>query len=305
MGQMHNSNPLSLQIPCLFLSLLLHFLSSMLAYFSIQPSSSQDGEKLSLLHHNDDDEAYNNNNNKKRLLRYRRWILFTSIILLAFTISSLALYSLRYCSTHQCLMYRTTKAKGITVVPSIGLELNWFHALFALFYALILSISLSLRGSIHWYVMPLVVFVGFQLVQTTWILMFDRNTYVVEQLDDSWQRAYDSSDGAVLLKQLQVRLQCQGFAGPLDRNLPMTGTDATNTEPCVDKLIATFGQAIYAWGFALWVLKMIQMAGLLGCYAIYIRMADDGDDQQTSTTAIEREEKGHGTRTGQACVTVT
>ncbi|KAI8137734.1 hypothetical protein BJV82DRAFT_583396 [Fennellomyces sp. T-0311] len=134
--------------------------------------------------------------------------------------------------------------------------------------------------------MPLLVFVGFQLAQTTCMLLLDREGYIHDQLNDSWQRAYDSNSEHALLEQLQTRLQCQGFADPLDRSLPTT-SDAT-MEACFGKLTATFGQAIYAWGIALWILKMVQMAGLVGCYGIYLRMDQQVDDIEEGVREHEK-----------------
>ena len=51
---------------------------------------------------------------------------------------------------HQCMMYNPSKTDGITVVPSIALRLSWLHILFGLLYALLLSITISLRGPVHW-----------------------------------------------------------------------------------------------------------------------------------------------------------
>ncbi|KAI9266656.1 hypothetical protein BDA99DRAFT_506318 [Phascolomyces articulosus] len=246
---------------------------------TIQPSID-DSEKLSLLHH------------PPKQLPYKRWIKFSCIFLLAFAVSSITLYSLRYCSTHQCMMYRPSRTDGITVVPSIGLHLDSFHLLFALVYAFLLAVTIALRGKTHWYVMPLLVFVGFQFSVSTYNLLLDGNGYILEQLDDSWQRAYESEQDAILLEQLQTRLQCQGFSDRLDRNIFLSSqqnnTNDDIIEPCLGRLISLFGQGIYAWGIALWVLKLIQMIGLLGCYSIYLRMDQQTNDIEGGPTVHEK-----------------
>ena len=111
--------------------------------------------------------------------------------------------------------------------------------------------------------MPLLLFVGFQFAISTYKLMLDGNTYIREQLDDSWQRAYESENDAILLEQLQTRLQCQGFADRLDRNMFLTNSDDTDEiESCLNKLMTIFGRGIYAWGVTLWILKLVQVCKL-------------------------------------------
>ncbi|KAI7859059.1 hypothetical protein BDC45DRAFT_496773 [Circinella umbellata] len=144
--------------------------------------------------------------------------------------------------------------------------------------------------------MLLLLLVGIQFSISTYKLMLDGNTYIREQLDDSWQRAYENQNDAVLLEQLQTRLQCQGFANRFDRNMFLTSdNDMDELEPCLNKLMTLFGSGIYAWGVTLWVLKLVQMIGLLGCYSAYLHINQQTDD-------IEEGERVHEKN---LCVTVT
>lgn len=78
--------------------------------------------------------------------------------------------------------------------------------------------------------------VGAQLGRTTYILVFDKQGYIHAQLADSWQRAAPD-----LLDHLESRYQCDGF------------------DACSPILARAFGETIYAWGLALWMLKFVQV----------------------------------------------
>lgn len=110
------------------------------------------------------------------------------------------------------------------------------------------------------YFIPLAVFITLQLVYTTWLLL-DRESYIQEQLEISWQDAYkNGAEFSAMLINIQEQWQCQGFLSLSDRpafteklleNIVLT--------PCYPILAQTFGSTVFVWGIGLWVVKLIQV----------------------------------------------
>ncbi|KAL1934387.1 hypothetical protein VTP01DRAFT_6569 [Rhizomucor pusillus] len=181
------------------------------------------------------------------LERRKTWTIAAILLFLFFVVTSIILYSIRYCAHHSCSLYGSQK--GVTMIPSVGFRFDWTHITAIVLY-IVLIVILAARpqgAATHWYVIPLLFMVGAQLGRTTYILVFDKQGYIHAQLADSWQRAAPD-----LLDHLESRYQCDGF------------------DACSPILARAFGETIYAWGLALWMLKFVQMVGLLGCYSVFL-----------------------------------
>jgi hypothetical protein len=94
------------------------------------------------------------------------------------------------------------------------------------------------------------------LIYTTWLLL-DRDSYIKEQLDLSWQSAY--SENQTILRNIQDQWQCQGFENIHDRPVLYVGDDNVVITGCYAVLAKTFGSTIFIWGIGLWVVKLIQV----------------------------------------------
>ncbi|KAI8075367.1 uncharacterized protein B0P05DRAFT_572702 [Gilbertella persicaria] len=118
---------------------------------------------------------------------------------------------------------------------------------------------------LYTYLVPLTVFVLIQLVYSTWLLS-NREMYIQENLDISWQLAYMTN--TELLYDMQDHWHCQGFMTRFDRPILSLDTHALS-KACYPILSRTFGPAIFVWGIVLWIMKLVQAIGLLFMYTFY------------------------------------
>lgn len=84
--------------------------------------------------------------------------------------------------------------------------------------------------------------------------MLDRETYIQEQLDLSWDTTYEKDQA--MLSNIQDHWQCQGFQYLLDRPAFI---DETMMRSCYPVLAKQFGPTIFVWGIGLWLIKLIQV----------------------------------------------
>ncbi|GAA5808209.1 hypothetical protein MFLAVUS_001594 [Mucor flavus] len=151
-------------------------------------------------------------------------------------------------------------------------RIEWLHITIVILYTCAL-ISTSAKY-IHWYFIPLAVFITIQLVYYTWLLL-DRDTYIQEQLELAWETTYHGDHNA--LNDIQGHWKCQGFYSLLDR---AAYASDTVMRPCFPVLAKKLGTTIFVWGIGLWVIKLIQAIGLLACYALYIHISDTLDSNE-------------------------
>ena len=93
-----------------------------------------------------------------------------------------------------------------------------------------------------------------------WVLL-DKDTYIKDQLELSWQDAYaNGAESSRVLQDIQTQWQCQGFYNLSDRNAfissPLENQVLTS---CYPVLAQTFGSTVFVWGAGLWVVKLIQV----------------------------------------------
>jgi hypothetical protein len=106
----------------------------------------------------------------------------------------------------------------------------------------------------------LAVFITLQLIYTTWLLL-DRESYIREQLEVSWQDAFtNEAEYSGILINIQEQWQCQGFLSISDRPaLTQKVSENVVVSPCYPILSQTFGPTVFIWGVGLWVVKLIQV----------------------------------------------
>ncbi|KAI8376309.1 uncharacterized protein BYT42DRAFT_615075 [Radiomyces spectabilis] len=173
---------------------------------------------------------------------------------------------------------------NIKIIPSFAFKLEWLHLLAIALYASGLS-SLRSNKHVHWCFLPLIALISFQVSRATWALL-DKDMYVQDQLNQSWQQAYDQSS---VLSHLESEWHCQGFLSPSDRSML---TSSSYDHPCFPKLAKAFAEPIYRWGIALWALKFIQVIGLLICYSFYLHLDDTMmDDKERCVTEDDNNEQ--------------
>ncbi|KAG2200451.1 hypothetical protein INT47_011431, partial [Mucor saturninus] len=164
-----------------------------------------------------------------------------------------------------------TSYQAVEMLPSIQIRIEWLHLSVVILYTTgLLSAS---SEHIHWYFIPLCVFVTVQLIYSTWFLL-DKDTYIQEQLELSWKIAYtEDSNTRSSLSDIQEQWQCQGFQNMFDRPAFInTNLDDAVLGPCYPILVKAFGPTVFIWGIGLWVVKLIQTIGLLACYGLYIHV---------------------------------
>lgn len=85
-------------------------------------------------------------------------------------------------------------------------------------------------------------------------MLLDRDTYIQEQLELSWETTFHGDHNA--LNDIQDHWQCQGFYSLLDR---AAYASDTVLRPCFPVLAKKLGTTIFVWGIGLWVIKLIQV----------------------------------------------
>ncbi|CAO3628592.1 unnamed protein product [Mucor fragilis] len=171
--------------------------------------------------------------------------------------------------------------QSIEIMPSFKIQIEWLHLSVVILYTSGLVITST--AYIHWYFVPLAVFIGIQWIYATFILL-DREGYIKDQLQLSWQAAY--KDNAVILENIQNEWHCQGFSTIFDDPAFKSTENVRNA--CYPILSETFGSTIFIWGIGLWVVKLIQIIGLMACYALYIHAHHKfkQDDQEQGTIEL-------------------
>lgn len=98
------------------------------------------------------------------------------------------------------------------------------------------------------------------MIYSTWLLL-DRDSYIQEQLELSWQIAYaEDLNTSNSLRDIQEQWQCQGFQNMFDRPaFAETNLDNVVLGPCYPILVKAFGSTVFIWGIGLWVVKLIQV----------------------------------------------
>jgi hypothetical protein len=87
----------------------------------------------------------------------------------------------------------------------------------------------------------------------------DRDSFIQDQLELSWQASY--TNNVSILKDIQEQWQCQGFRDLMDRPAASSAIDQNNIvlSACYPILLKTFGSTVFVWGVGLWVIKLIQV----------------------------------------------
>ncbi|KAL9555181.1 hypothetical protein MBANPS3_002485 [Mucor bainieri] len=153
--------------------------------------------------------------------------------------------------------------QSIDIMPSFQIQVEWLHLAVVILYTTGLVITSA--AYIHWYLVPLAVFIGIQWIYSTFTLL-DRESYIKDQLQLSWQAAY--KENVSILENIQNQWHCQGFSTIFDKPAFNFAENVDNA--CYPMLSETFGTTIFIWGIGLWVVKVIQIIGLMACYALYI-----------------------------------
>ncbi|KAI9362265.1 hypothetical protein BD770DRAFT_382280 [Pilaira anomala] len=182
----------------------------------------------------------------------RKWLFIITI----FSITCVATLLIIQFTINNNTSYETVE------IISFQTRVEWLHISVVVLYTFTL-ISTTTKY-IHWYFIPLGVFITIQLVYYTWLLL-DRDTYIQEQLDLSWDTTYQNDQE--MLNNIQDHWQCQGFKYLSDRP---AFVDETMMRSCYPVLAKQFGPTIFVWGIGLWLIKLIQAIGLLASYILYI-----------------------------------
>lgn len=118
------------------------------------------------------------------------------------------------------------------------------------------------------YFVPLAVFIGIQWMYSTFALL-DRESYIKDQLQLSWQAAY--KDNVSILENIQNQWHCQGFSTILD-DPAFNSFDENVDDACYPVLAETFGSTIFIWGIGLWVVKVIQVRRVIQQHVYIVTM---------------------------------
>ncbi|GAN00987.1 hypothetical protein MAM1_0004c00416 [Mucor ambiguus] len=193
--------------------------------------------------------------------------------------------------------YRNTQS--IEIMPSFQIQIEWLHLAVVILYTTGLVITST--AYIHWYFVPLAVFIGVQWLYSTFTLL-NRERYIKDQLQLSWQAAY--KDNVSILENIQNQWHCQGFSTIFDD--PAFNLTENVDNACYPILSEKFGSTIFIWGIGLWVVKVFQIIGLMACYALYthahhdfkqndeergsIRLSDNDSDTEEYTDSEEEDD---------------
>ncbi|CAO0791315.1 unnamed protein product [Mucor circinelloides] len=214
----------------------------------------------------------------------RKWVLIIALFSITCIATLLLLHVI--CSSGRSVsvfdkQYISTQT--IEIMPSFQIQVEWLHLSVIALYTTGLVITST--AYIHWYFLPLAVFISIQWVYSTFALL-DRESYIEDQLRLSWQAAY--KDNVFILENIQSQWHCQGFSTIFDNPAFNLTENADDVNACFPMLSETFGSTIFIWGIGLWVVKVIQIIGLMACYALYNHTHQDfkQNDEERGTIQL-------------------
>ncbi|KAK4516346.1 uncharacterized protein ATC70_011316 [Mucor velutinosus] len=212
----------------------------------------------------------------------RKWMFIIALISITCIAALLILQVICSSSNISTSVYdqQFHNTQSIEIMQSFHIQTEWLHLSVVILYTTGLVITST--AYIHWYFVPLAVFIGIQWIYSTFTLL-DRDNYIKDQLQLSWQAAY--KDNVLILENIQNQWNCQGFSTTFDEPA-FTSTENVDTA-CYPILSETFGSTIYIWGIGLWAVKVIQIIGLMACYALYIHAHHEFKQNDEERGAIQ------------------
>ncbi|KAM3589165.1 hypothetical protein VKS41_000043 [Umbelopsis sp. WA50703] len=167
----------------------------------------------------------------------------------------------------------------VALVPSISIQLTWMDAL------VLLASSVGMWGIAR----ADRIMMRIQLIVSTAVLQ-NKDQYILNNLRQSWVRAYESNKNVIL--DIQREFRCQGFANPEDVMVQMPELYGALTG-CQLPLIQRFGSKMYSIGVMTMIIRLIQFVGifLLSFVLHQLRVADDEADMEEDEEMPEDESK--------------
>ncbi|KAI8642051.1 hypothetical protein BD408DRAFT_417261 [Parasitella parasitica] len=171
---------------------------------------------------------------------------------------------------------------AVEIMPSIKIQVEWLHLLVIILYTA--GLAMTCTTYIHWYFAPLTILIVIQWIYAT-LALLDQEAYIMDQLQLSWQATY--KDSLFILENIQNLWHCQGFSTIFDHPAYILTENVDDIKACYPILSEMFGTTIILWGIGLWVVKIIQIIGLLACYALYIYIHHESEQTDEEKGPIQ------------------
>ncbi|KAF9967041.1 hypothetical protein BGZ70_000330 [Mortierella alpina] len=172
---------------------------------------------------------------------------------------------------------------GITLTPtlSVGIDIMGIGVVVVSIMGL-LGVAKGCKRLMNLYFMLVLCFIAIQVVYAIAGFMSGTN-WILEALEKSWDRAYNTDEG--LIRDLQTEFHCQGFSSQDDRAVLVPRSVEGPIPFCADILQQRFGKRLRRLGSLILCIRLIQLTGvlLLSILFKHLAMMEQTEDEQADS----------------------
>ncbi|KAF9951544.1 hypothetical protein BGZ72_006964 [Mortierella alpina] len=172
---------------------------------------------------------------------------------------------------------------GITLTPtfSVGVDIMGIGVVVVSIMGL-LGVAKGCKRLMNLYFVLVLCFIAVQAVYAITGFM-SGTSWILEALEKSWDRAYDTDKG--LIRDLQIEFNCQGFSSQDDRAVLVPRSFEEPVPFCADILQQRFGKRLRRLGSLILCIRLIQLTGvlLLSILFKHLAMMEQTEEEQTDS----------------------
>ncbi|KAF9275198.1 hypothetical protein BGZ68_010961 [Mortierella alpina] len=169
---------------------------------------------------------------------------------------------------------------GITLTPtlSVGIDIMGIGVVVVSIMGL-LGVAKGCKRLMNLYFILVLCFIAVQVVYAIAGFM-SGTSWILEALEKSWDRAYDTDKE--LIRELQIEFHCQGFSSQDDRAVRIPSNLEGSVPSCAEILQQRFGKRLRRLGSLILCIRLIQLTGvlLLSILFKHLAMMEQTEEEQ-------------------------